>query len=39
MEGGSIDQIGTHEELIETNDIYREIYESQNKAGADDEQN
>lgn len=39
MEGGTIDQIGTHEELIETNEIYREIYQSQNKAGVDNEEN
>lgn len=37
MEGGSINAIGTHKELIAANDIYREIYESQNKAGDNDE--
>lgn len=31
MEGGHIAQIGTHEELLETSDIYRETYTSQNK--------
>ena len=31
MEGGRISQIGTHEELLETSDIYRETYTSQNK--------
>ncbi|WP_281695136.1 ABC transporter ATP-binding protein [Collinsella tanakaei] len=31
MEGGRIAQIGTHEELLETSDIYRETYTSQNK--------
>ena len=31
MEGGRIFQIGTHEELLETSDIYRETYTSQNK--------
>ena len=33
MEGGRIDAIGTHQELMAGNDIYREIYTSQNKAG------
>ncbi|MDO5323125.1 MAG: ABC transporter ATP-binding protein [Clostridia bacterium] len=33
MEGGRIDAIGTHAELMADNDIYREIYTSQNKAG------
>ena len=33
MEGGAIDAIGTHKELMETNEIYKEIYTSQNKAG------
>ena len=33
MEGGRIDAIGTHAELMAGNDIYREIYTSQNKAG------
>lgn len=36
MEGGRIHAIGTHAELMESNDIYREIYISQNKAGAQD---
>lgn len=31
MEGGRIARIGTHEELLETSDIYRETYTSQNK--------
>lgn len=31
MEGGRISQIGTHEKLLETSDIYRETYTSQNK--------
>ena len=26
MENGMINQIGTHEELMETNEIYKEIY-------------
>ncbi|MCI8514917.1 MAG: ABC transporter ATP-binding protein [Lachnospiraceae bacterium] len=36
MEGGMIHGIGTHEELMKKNEIYREIYESQNKAGEED---
>ncbi len=31
MEGGRIDGVGTHEELLKTNRIYREVYTSQNK--------
>ncbi len=37
MEGGTINAVGTHEELLKTNEIYREIYTSQNKAGDNDE--
>ena len=33
MDSGKINAIGTHEELLANNDIYREIYTSQNKAG------
>ncbi len=33
MEGGQINAIGTHEELLKSNEIYREIYTSQNKEG------
>ncbi len=38
MEGGGIRDVGTHAELMENCDIYREIYVSQNKAGDFDEQ-
>ncbi len=31
MENGKIDGVGTHDELLRTNEIYREVYESQNK--------
>ena len=31
MEGGRIAQIGTHEELLQTSEIYRETFNSQNK--------
>ncbi|MBY0758628.1 ABC transporter ATP-binding protein [Sellimonas caecigallum] len=37
MEDGRIDGIGTSEELLKTNKIYREVYESQVKGGADNE--
>ena len=33
LEGGSIVAAGTHEELLAGNEIYREIYYSQNQAG------
>ena len=36
MDGGSISAVGTHEELLKTSDIYREVYTSQNKAGDSD---
>ena len=37
MENGEINGIGTSEELLKTNAIDREVYESQVKGGADDE--
>ena len=33
MDGGSVAACGTHEELLQTSDIYREVYESQTKGG------
>ena len=36
MEGGPINAIGTHQELMANNEIYRDIYTSQNKAGDHD---
>ena len=36
LDDGKINGIGTHEELLRTNDIYREVYESQKKGGEDD---
>lgn len=35
MENGQINGFGTHEELLETNQIYREVYESQTQGGGD----
>ena len=37
MDGGRIDAIGTHEELLRSNKIYREVYDSQQKGGGEDE--
>ena len=37
MDGGKIMGTGTHEELLRTSDIYREIYEEQTKGGSDNE--
>ena len=37
MDGGKISAMGTHEELLKTCEIYREIYESQTKGGGEDE--
>ena len=33
MENGAISAIGKHEELIASNEIYREVYEQQTKGG------
>lgn len=38
MDGGTINGIGSHAELMQNNEIYREIYTSQNKAGDSDEE-
>jgi ATP-binding cassette subfamily B protein len=32
MENGTINAVGTHEELLSSNAIYQEVYYSQNKA-------
>ncbi len=37
MDGGHIAARGTHEELLRTSDIYREVYEQQTKGGDSDE--
>ena len=36
MDGGRVDAVGTHEELLSSNEIYREVYESQTKGGGED---
>ena len=35
MDDGRIDGVGTHEQLLETNEIYRDVYESQMKGSGD----
>lgn len=35
LDGGSVDDIGTHEELLARNAIYQEVYYSQNKTNND----
>ena len=39
MEDGRINGFGTHEELLENNPIYQEVYHSQTKAGGDFDEN
>lgn len=36
MDNGRINACGTHEELMATNEIYREVYESQQKGGLEE---
>ena len=36
LENGSISAIGTHEELMQTSDVYRDIYKSQLKEGGEE---
>ena len=38
MDGGSISAVGTHAQLLEQSEIYREVYTSQNKGGEQDAQ-
>ena len=37
MDNGKISGVGTHEQLLESNEIYKEVYEQQIHGGADDE--
>ena len=38
LDGGEVNGIGTSEELLKTNQIYREVYESQVKGSADEDE-
>ena len=38
MENGKIDAVGTHEELLKSSEIYREVYEQQTNGGDGDEE-
>ncbi len=35
LDGGAISAVGTHDQLLASNEIYKEVYHSQNKAGDD----
>ncbi len=37
MDGGAIVDMGTHDQLLQTSEIYKEVYESQKKGGDDNE--
>ena len=39
LDNGRIDGIGTHDELVASNEIYREVFESQTGAGGDFDEN
>ncbi len=39
MENGRIDGVGTHSELVENNEIYRDVFESQTSASGDFDEN
>lgn len=39
MDNGKVDGFGTHEELLASNKIYREVYESQTQGGGDFDEN
>ncbi|MBS4961126.1 MAG: ABC transporter ATP-binding protein [Clostridiales bacterium] len=39
MENGQIQAVGTHEELLKHSEIYRDVYESQNKNSGDFDEN
>lgn len=39
MNDGRVDAIGTHEELLESNEIYREVYEAQTGGNGDFDEN
>ncbi len=37
MDGGTVSAAGTHEQLLRSSEIYKEVYEQQTKGGGDDE--
>ena len=37
MDNGHIADMGTHDQLLKTSEIYREVYESQTNGGEQDE--
>ncbi len=37
LDDGKIDGFGSHEELLRSNAIYKEVFESQQKGGSEDE--
>ena len=39
MENGKINAVGTHEELLADNAIYREVYEAQTSGSGDFDEN
>ena len=39
LDDGRIDGIGTHEELLQSNTIYREVYRSQTSGNGDFDEN
>ena len=36
LDGGRVNDIGTHDELLQRNEIYREVFASQQKGGTED---
>ncbi|MDQ9829528.1 hypothetical protein RFX70_12000, partial [Acinetobacter baumannii] len=38
MDNGQVNAFGTHQELLENNPIYQEVYNSQTKGGGDFDQ-
>ncbi|MBP3378728.1 MAG: ABC transporter ATP-binding protein, partial [Clostridia bacterium] len=38
MDNGRITAVGTHDELLKSSDIYREVYEQQTRGGQSDEE-
>ena len=39
LDNGKIADIGTHDELLKSSEIYREVYESQTQGGGDFDEN